>query len=233
MVTTPITETPPPPASVPQVRLHVSEIYLSVQGESTWAGLPCTFVRLTGCPLRCVWCDTEHAFYGGQKIALEEIMARVREIGCPLVEVTGGEPLAQPNCLALLQALLDDGRTVLLETSGAYPIAPVPRAVHKIVDLKCPDSGEQKRNLYENLDHLAPHDELKFVLASRRDYEWARDIVRERELTGRVRAVLFSCVFGMLEPATLVQWMLADRLFEVRMQLQAHKFIWPPDMKGV
>ncbi len=229
---TTVTVTPQTEAA-PSIRLQITEIYLSVQGESTWAGLPCTFIRLTGCPLRCSWCDTEYSFYGGQKVPLQDIMTRIRELACPVVEVTGGEPLAQPNCIALLQTLLDEGFTVLLETSGSFPIAPVPRAVYKIMDLKCPDSGEQQRNLYGNIDNLAPHDELKFVLASRKDYEWARDIVRERDLARRVRAVLFSCVFGSLDPATLVDWMLEDRLFSVRMQLQAHKFIWPPETKGV
>jgi 7-carboxy-7-deazaguanine synthase len=214
-------------------RLQITEIYLSVQGESTWAGLPCTFIRLTGCPLRCTYCDTEYAFYGGTKVALDDIVSKVREFGCPLVEVTGGEPLAQPNCIALLEALLQDGRTVLLETSGAYPIANVPREVRKIVDLKAPSSGEQHRNLYENTDLLAPHDEVKFVLGSREDYDWAVQQVAIYNLTSRTAAVLFSCVFGKLEPAQLVDWMIADKLFQVRMQLQAHKFIWPADTKGV
>jgi 7-carboxy-7-deazaguanine synthase len=214
-------------------RLQISEIYLSVQGESTWAGLPCTFIRLTGCPLRCSYCDTEYAFYGGSKVALDDILAKVREYGCPLVEVTGGEPLAQPNCIPLLQALIDDNYTVLLETSGAYPISNVPRDVRKIVDLKCPSSGEMHRNLYENMELLAPHDEVKFVMGSREDYDWAKEQVSRYDLPQRCAAVLFSCVFGKLEPATLVEWMVADKLFNVRMQLQAHKFIWPPDTKGV
>lgn len=215
------------------VRLQISEIYLSVQGESTWTGLPCTFIRLTGCPLRCTYCDTQYAFFGGQKMELSAVIDRVRELGCRLVEVTGGEPLAQPNCIALLDALVDDGYTVLLETSGAYSVAAVPQAVVRIVDLKGPSSGEMHRNFYENMDLLQPHDEVKFVLGSREDYEWAVAQVRQYELTAKVRAVLFSCVFGSLEPATLVQWMLDDQLNQVRFQLQAHKFIWPPDMKGV
>lgn len=219
--------------TLPQIRLQITEIYLSVQGESTWAGLPCTFIRLTGCPLRCTYCDTEYAFYGGDKIALEDILAKAREYGCPLVEVTGGEPLAQPNCIALLQALVDENYTVLLETSGAYTLANVPAAVRKIVDLKCPSSGEQHRNLYENMDMLRPHDEVKFVMGTRADYDWAKQQVLKFDLPNRCAAVLFSCVFGQLDPATLVDWMTADRLFEVRMQLQAHKFIWPPETKGV
>lgn len=215
------------------VRLLVYEIYLSTQGESTWAGLPCTFVRLTGCPLRCTYCDTEYAFTGGKRMTVGEILDQVEALGCPLVEVTGGEPLAQPGCISLLQALLATGNQVLLETSGAYPIAPVPREVHKIVDLKCPSSGEQQRNVYENLTHLATHDEVKFVLGTREDYEWARQQVRKHDLPARCRSVLFSCVFGKLEPAQLVEWMLADRLWKVRMQLQAHKFIWAPETRGV
>ena len=213
--------------------LLVHEIYLSVQGESTWAGVPCTFVRLTGCPLRCTYCDTEYAFTGGQRMTLDAVMAQVRELGCPLVEVTGGEPLAQSACIGLLEALLADGRTVMLETSGALPIDRVPREVHKIVDMKCPSSGEMARNLEANLALLAPHDEVKFVMGTREDYEWSRELVRRHDLEGRVAAVLFSCVFGALEPHTLVDWMLADKLFGVRFQLQAHKFIWPPNERGV
>jgi 7-carboxy-7-deazaguanine synthase len=213
--------------------LVVSEIYLSVQGESTWAGCPCTFVRLTGCPLRCVWCDTEYAFYGGKRMALQEVMDRVKALGCPVVEVTGGEPLAQPACLALLEALVEAGFTVLLETSGAYPIAPLPAAVHAIMDLKCPGSGESHRNLWDNLSALRPHDEVKFVLADRADYEWAREVTRREGLTARCRAVLFSPAFGLLAPADLARWITEDGLFGVRMQLQMHKHIWPSDTKGV
>ena len=221
------------PLPAQPVRLQLTEIYLSTQGESTWAGLPCTFVRLTGCPLRCTYCDTEYAFYGGSKMELAQVMDKVRELGCPLVEVTGGEPLAQPNCIHLLQALVDEGYQVLLETSGAYPVKDVPVPVVRIMDLKCPSSGECHRNLMENLDHLQPHDEIKFVLGSREDYEWAREQVSAYALTDKVMAVLFSCVFGKLEPAELISWMLEDRLYRVRYQLQAHKFIWPPDTKGV
>lgn len=227
-------ETQPPETSSPAgIRLQVHEIYLSVQGESTWAGLPCTFVRLTGCPLRCSWCDTEYAFYGGQKLDIEQVLERVRELACPLVEVTGGEPLAQPNCILLLRTLVERGYTVLLETSGACSLASVPEAVHKIMDLKCPDSGEAHRNVWSNIDLLAPHDEVKFVLASRRDYDWARQQVEKYCLVERCAAVLFSCVFGRLEPAQLVEWMTADRLFGIRMQLQIHKMIWAPDARGV
>lgn len=214
-------------------RLQITEIYLSVQGESTWTGLPCTFIRLTGCPLRCTYCDTEYAFFGGQKMELSAIMDRIRELGCKLVEVTGGEPLAQPNCMDLLDTLIADGYTVLLETSGAYPIAAVPHDVVRIVDLKCPSSGEMHRNLYENMEHLQMHDEVKFVLGSREDYEWAVAQVLQYGLVEKVRAVLFSCVFGKLEPTALIQWMLDDKLNQVRFQLQVHKFVWPPDMKGV
>ena len=213
--------------------LLVHEIYLSVQGESTWVGAPCTFVRLTGCPLRCTYCDTEYAFTGGQRMTLDAVMAQVRALECPLVEVTGGEPLAQAACIGLLEALLADGRTVMLETSGALPIDRVPREVRKIVDMKCPSSGEMGRNVEANLGLLAPHDEVKFVMGTREDYEWSRELVRRHGLEGRVAAVLFSCVFDKLEPRTLVDWMLADKLFGVRFQLQAHKFIWPPDERGV
>ena len=222
-----------PTGTMKPVRLQITEIYLSVQGESTWSGLPCTFIRLTGCPLRCTYCDTEYAFFGGEKIELDAVMARVAELGCPLVEVTGGEPLAQPNCIFLLERLVEAGYQVLLETSGAFPIDRVPRQVVRIVDLKCPSSGEMNRNLYENLQHLQPHDEIKFVLGSREDYEWARDQVRSHSLDTCVASVLFSCVFGKIEPAEVIQWMLDDKLWRVRFQLQAHKFIWPPDMKGV
>lgn len=204
-----------------------------MQGESTWSGLPCTFVRLTGCPLRCSYCDTDYAFYGGSKMQVDEVLERVREIACPLVEVTGGEPLAQPNSIALMRELIGAGFAVLLETSGAFSIADVPSSVHKIVDLKTPSSGEMDRNLYENMQLLASHDEVKFVIGSREDYEWAREMTAKYQLPKRANAVLFSCVFGKLEPATLVEWMTADRMFDVRMQLQAHKYIWEPGRKSV
>jgi len=212
------------------VRLRVTEMFRSVQGESTWAGLPCVFVRLTGCPLRCVWCDTAYAFTGGETLTLEEVVDRVRALGGGLVEVTGGEPLAQKGCLPLLRALADDGCTVLLETSGAIPLDGVDPRVRVIMDLKCPDSGESERNRYENLSALKPEDELKFVLASRRDYEWARDLVRERQ--PRVRALLFSPVWGSLDAGDLARWMLEDRL-AVRLQLQLHKLLFGAEARGV
>lgn len=220
------------PANKP-VRLQITEIYLSVQGESTYTGLPCTFVRLTGCPLRCTYCDTEYAFFGGKRITMDDVLKQVRDLGCPLVEVTGGEPLAQPNCIPLLQALVAEGYKVLLETSGAFPIKDVPTEVVRIVDFKCPSSGEMDRNLPENIALFLPHDEVKFVIGTREDYEWSREQVREHSLTSKVQAVLFSCVFSGVQPADLIQWMLDDGLHDVRFQLQAHKFIWPPDAKGV
>ena len=212
--------------------MTVNEIYQSVQGESTWAGLPCVFVRLTFCDLRCSYCDTEYAFYEGKKMTLDEILREVREFGCPLVEVTGGEPLLQPNCIPLLSMLCDAGFTVLLETSGAHDIAAVDPRVHRIMDLKTPSSGECGRNLYGNIAHLTARDELKFVIGSREDYEWARERVREHGLDAKVRAVLLSPVFGKIAPSDIVGWMLEDKL-PARFQLQMHKFIWEPRARGV
>jgi 7-carboxy-7-deazaguanine synthase len=213
-------------------RLRVNEIFYSIQGESTWAGLPCAFVRLTGCNLRCVWCDTEYAFYEGSHRTIAEIVAQIRKYGCKLVEITGGEPLLQKSVHALFSALLAEGYTVLLETSGEQDFAAVDHRVIKIMDLKCPGSGESERNRWSNLDCLTQRDEVKFVLADRRDYEWARAVIAERDLARRTNAVLLSPVFGTLEPATLAAWILADRL-PARMQLQMHKQIWDPTSRGV
>ncbi|MFP4624344.1 MAG: 7-carboxy-7-deazaguanine synthase QueE [Gemmatimonadota bacterium] len=217
--------------------LRVTEIFHSLQGESTWMGLPCTFVRLTGCPLRCVWCDTEYAFHGGEKMSLDRIVAAVREIGTPLVEVTGGEPLVQRNAVTLVARLLDAGFTVLVETSGALDVSPLDPRAHRIMDLKCPGSGESAKNLWSNLDRLTGRDEVKFVVRDRADYEWARGVVRERGLQERVdrgalRAVLFSPVWGDLGPDELAGWILEDRL-RVRFQLQLHKLVWGADVTGV
>lgn len=217
--------------------LRVTEIFHSVQGESTWAGMPCTFVRLTGCPLRCVWCDTEYAFHGGEKLSLDAIIERVRDIGTPLVEITGGEPLIHRNAFTLAERLLDQGFTVLVETSGAIDIGPLDPRAHRIMDLKCPDSGEESRNLWSNLDHLTARDEVKFVIASRRDYEWARDLIRERGLGRRVadgtlRAILFSPVWDSMDFRQLADWILEDRL-PVRYQIQLHKVIWGANVPGV
>ena len=209
----------------------VTEIFHSIQGESSFMGYPCVFVRLTGCPLRCRWCDTDYAFSGGTRLAVDEVLARVAAYNCHVIEVTGGEPLAQGASLELMKRLADAGYTVLLETSGAYPIEDVDPRVHRIVDLKCPDSGEQARNRLENLKHLGPRDELKFVVANRSDYDWARAALDEHRLAGRVR-VLFSPVHGELDPKELAAWMLADRV-EARFQLQMHKYIWSPETRGV
>ncbi len=214
------------------MKLTVNEIYQSVQGESTWAGLPCVFVRLTFCDLRCTYCDTAYAFYEGKKMPLDEIAAAVRGFGCPLVEVTGGEPLLQPACVPLLAMLCAAGFTVLLETSGAHDISAVDPRVHRIMDLKTPSSGECARNLYANIAQLTDRDEVKFVLGSREDYEWAREMMREHGLAGKVRAVLFSPVFGKIAPSDIVAWMLEDQL-PARFQLQMHKFIWEPKARGV
>jgi 7-carboxy-7-deazaguanine synthase len=211
--------------------LVVNEIYRSVQGESSWAGLPCVFVRLTACNLRCVWCDSTHTFHEGRRMPLEDVLARVEELGDPLVEVTGGEPLLQQGVYPLMDELLARGKTVLLETSGSVDIGRVPEGVVRIVDLKCPDSGEEARNLWSNLELLGPRDEVKLVIASRRDYEWARATLRAHGLDKRC-TVLMGVVFGALEPRTLVEWILEDRL-PVRFQLQMHKIVWDPEQRGV
>jgi 7-carboxy-7-deazaguanine synthase len=213
-------------------KLTINEIYLSVQGESTWTGLPCVFVRLTFCDLRCNYCDTEYAFYEGKKQSLGEICDAVLLYDCPLVEITGGEPLLQKNVLPLMTLLADAGRTVLLETSGAHDISEVDPRVHRIMDLKTPGSGEVERNLLSNIEFLSARDEVKFVIGSREDYEWSRAQVREHRLIERCRSVLFSPIFGRIDPREIVEWILADNL-PVRFQLQMHKFIWTPTQRGV
>lgn len=212
--------------------LAVTEIFKSVQGESTWAGKPCVFVRLTGCNLRCTWCDTAYAFHGGTKMSVDEVVRRVEELDCPLVEITGGEPLLHKACPTLAQRLLDLGLTVLCETSGSLPIDRLPEGVIRIMDLKCPGSGECERNDWSNIDRLGPRDEVKFVIADRADYEWSRDMISRYNLSSRCNEVLFSPVFGSIEPRALVEWVLEDKL-DVRFQLQLHKLVWPPDQKGV
>jgi 7-carboxy-7-deazaguanine synthase len=212
--------------------LTINEIYHSIQGESTWAGEPCVFVRLTFCDLRCTYCDTEYAFYEGKKQTLDEIATGVAAFRCPLVEITGGEPLLQKNVLPLMTTLADAGHTVLLETSGAHDISKVDPRVHRIMDLKAPGSGESARNLFSNIEYLTQRDEVKFVIGSREDYEWSREQVERHMLTQRCRAVLFSPIFGRIDPREIVEWILADKL-PVRFQLQMHKFIWTPTTRGV
>jgi 7-carboxy-7-deazaguanine synthase len=212
--------------------LVIHEIYASIQGESTWAGVPCTFVRTTGCNLRCNYCDTTQAFYGGTRLPRATVLARALAFDTPLVELTGGEPLLQPGVLPLMAELADAGRTVLIETSGERDLSRVDPRVHRIMDLKTPDSGECARNRWENLPLLGPRDEVKFVLCSRRDYEWMRDVLREHRLEERVRAVLVSTAFGRLAARDVVDWVMADKL-AVRVQLQMHKYIWAPDTQGV
>ncbi len=212
--------------------LVVHEIYASIQGESTFAGLPCTFVRTTGCNLRCVWCDTPQAFYGGTRLSRAVVLQRALETGTLLVEVTGGEPLLQPGVLPLMRELCDAGRTVLLETSGEADVSGVDPRVHKIMDLKAPGSGESHRNRWSNLEHLTVRDEIKFVLAGRADYEFMRDTIEQRQLAERTPHLLASTVFGALSPRQLVEWVVADRL-PVRVQLQMHKYIWGPEAIGV
>jgi 7-carboxy-7-deazaguanine synthase len=217
--------------------LRVTEIFHSIQGESTWAGYPCTFLRLTGCPLRCTWCDTEYSFYGGDRLTLAELVARCDEIGTNLVEITGGEPLIHRNAFVLADMLLARGYTVLVETSGAIDVAPLDPRVHKIMDLKCPGSGEDARNLWSNLDHLTDRDEIKFVIKDRTDYEWARDVVLQRGLAqlkqaGRLREILFSPVWESVDFQQLAQWILDDHL-PVRYQIQLHKVIWGAHVPGV
>ncbi len=226
--------------------MQITEIYRSIQGESSFAGLPCTFVRLTGCNLRCSWCDSEYTFTGGRKMSQAEVMAEVRRLATSgLVEITGGEPLLQDReVVPLMQELIASGYTVLLETSGERPLAGVPAEVHKIVDVKCPGSGEDGTFRQENLATLTPRDELKFVLAGRADYDFARDFTRTHGLESRVACVIFSPAFRkdaagardtshcLLDPRELAAWIVEDGL-DVRLGLQLHKFIWQPEMKGV
>ena len=231
--------------------MFITEIFKSIQGEGTRAGLPCIFIRLTGCNLRCTWCDTAYAFHGGKKMSVDDVLARVDELAgrgerggavqaiVPLVELTGGEPLLQEEIYLLAEKLLAAGYTVLIETSGERFVGRLPKEVIKIVDVKCPDSGEADTFETRNLDVLSANDEVKFVLSTRRDYEFARDFTKQHQLAQKVRAVLFSPVFDDpegkwrgLEPRTLVEWILADGL-PVRLGLQLHKFVWDPATKGV
>jgi len=211
--------------------LKVNEIFYSIQGESDRAGRPCVFVRLTGCALRCVWCDTEYAFHEGRPMSVPEVIDEVARYPCHLVEVTGGEPLLQKEALTLMQALLDRGYEVLLETAGSEPIETVPDAVVRIVDVKCPGSGESGRNRWENLEQLGPADQIKFVVRDRSDYEWAARQIRERGID-RLCPVLISPAHGTLDPAELAAWMLEDGLV-ARLQVQLHKLLWPDRVRGV
>ncbi len=212
------------------VRVH--EIYESIQGESTFAGLPCTFVRLSRCNLRCRWCDTPQAFEGGVEMSRADVLDRVLSLGTPLVELTGGEPLLQAGAIPLLAELCDAGRTVLLETSGERDISKVDPRVHRIVDFKAPGSGESTKNRWANVELLTKRDEVKLVLADRADYEWAKEVIQTHQLADRVKAVLLSCVWGELDPKDLVQWVLKDKI-PVRVQIQVHKVIWGADTEGV
>lgn len=220
-----------PLASRPTGQLLIHEIYRSIQGESRYAGLPCVFVRLSVCDARCVWCDTPHAFTQGEAWALDRIVARVLGHSCRLVEITGGEPLLQDEVYPLMTRLADSGLTVLLETSGAHRLDRIDRRVHIIMDLKCPDSGECENNCWDNLDFLKPSDEIKFVIASERDFRWAEQIIRDHGLDRRF-SILLSPVFDAVTPVQLAQWLLESGL-QVRMQLQLHKFIWDPRARGV
>lgn len=211
--------------------LKVNEIYFSIQGESSYAGLPCVFVRLTGCNLRCVWCDTEYAFYEGEWKSLDRIVAEAAQFGCKLVELTGGEPLLQKESFALVDKLIEAGFKLLVETSGSISLEKLNPEAIKIMDIKCPGSKMEHKNRWENVDYLTPKDEVKFVLADRADYDWAVAVLRKHHLD-RKATILFSTVFGALESIKVVEWILQDKL-PVRFQLQMHKFIWHPETKGV
>jgi len=203
--------------------MRVTEIFHSIQGESTHAGRRCAFVRLAGCNLRCRWCDSEYTFTGGDRMSIDEVVAQVKSYGCDLVEVTGGEPLAQAEGFDLIRRLADEGFEVLVETSGSIDIAPVDERATIILDIKCPGSGEVEKNRWENLDTLRPRDEIKFVIAGRDDYDWARRVIEERRLAGRT--ILFSPVWGEMELQPLAEWMIEDRV-PARLQTQLHKHIW-------
>lgn len=211
--------------------IKVTEIYASIQGESSFAGLPCTFVRLTGCPLRCRWCDTAYSFDGGEAMSITNILDRVQSLGLPLVELTGGEPLAQEEAYVLVKELADSGYKVLIETGGSESVQNVDSRAHIIMDLKCPGSGMSDRNLWKNLDHLKPTDEIKFVIADRNDFDWAFMMMREYHLDERFK-ILCSPAFGLLKPSDLAAWMVEGKI-NARLNLQQHKYIWHPRAKGV
>jgi 7-carboxy-7-deazaguanine synthase len=210
--------------------MRVTEIFFSIQGESSHAGRPCVFVRLTGCNLRCTWCDSDYTFNGGETLSLDEVMTRVKSYGCPLVEITGGEPLAQPEAFELITRLCDDGFEVLIETSGSIDITPVDRRAVLIIDIKCPGSGEASKNRWSNLEQLKANDEIKFVIADRVDYEWAKQVIEERRLDRWT--ILISPVWGRMDMRELAEWMLADHL-PARFQTQLHKHIWGAAARGV
>ena len=211
--------------------IKINEIYLSVQGESSRSGLPCIFVRLTGCNLRCAWCDTAYAFYDGKTQSIDQTLKDVKKFKIKLVEITGGEPLIQEGVYPLMEALLENGYKVMLETGGSLSLRKVPRDVIKILDLKCPGSEEHKKNNLDNLKLLAPHDEVKFVILDRRDYEWSRDLIKKHKIN-ETAPILFSPVYGKLELKEMVKWILEDRL-PVRLQTQLHKVIWSKETQGV
>jgi 7-carboxy-7-deazaguanine synthase len=212
--------------------LTINEIFHSIQGESTHSGRPCVFVRLTACDLRCSWCDTPYAFHEGRKMSVDDVVERVSGYGCELVEITGGEPLLQPEVYPLMERLLSEGRTVMLETGGHLGADRVPEGVIRILDVKCPGSGEAAKNHWANLDGLRATDEVKFVIKDRADYEYACDVVVRHRLPGRCAAILFSPVHGVQDAKALAEWVLADRL-PVRVQLQTHKYIWDAHTRGV
>ncbi|RMG63393.1 MAG: radical SAM protein [Calditrichaeota bacterium] len=222
---------------VDETTLMVNEIFYSIQGESSHAGRPCLFVRLTYCNLRCSYCDTEYAFYEGQPRQIDSLLAEIVDHPCPVVEITGGEPLLQPAVFPLMKALCEAGKTVLLETSGSRPLEKVDPRVIKIVDFKCPSSGMAGKNLESNVNCLSPRDEVKFVVGTREDFDWAVAFVEKHRLASRVGWILFSPVWGQLPPLQLTEWLLGEprlrALPSVRLQLQMHKFIWPPDQRGV
>jgi len=211
--------------------LKVNEIYHSIQGESSKAGLQCVFVRLTYCNLRCTYCDTEYAFYSGEEKSVAEIINEVKKYKCNLVEITGGEPLMQEESQELMRKLCDTGYKVMLETGGSIPIKDIDKRVFIVMDLKCPSSKMEKKNLYENINHLKQDDELKFVIGNKEDYEWAKEAIHNYNIKKKCN-ILFSVVYGELEPVKLVEWIIADKL-DVRYQLQMHKYIWHPEKKGV
>ena len=210
--------------------MRITEIYQSIQGESSFVGLPCVFVRTTGCDLRCSWCDSEFTFSGGAPMSIDQILEDVESYDCSLVELTGGEPMLQPEIYELATRLADSGRTVLIETGGHRDISRLDPRVIRIMDLKCPASGECEKNLWSNLEHLRPIDEVKFVIAGRNDYDWTLKTILEHRLEGRAK-LLISTAFGMIQPAQVVSWMLEDKL-RARFQLQLHKYVWSPEARG-